>query len=53
MAELEKKLKNEAAADSQIIVCRFPLPNLKASKIIGGGVDTVWIYEMKNKGNPS
>lgn len=47
MAELEKKLKIELKDDSQIIVCRFPLPNLKASKIIGGGVDTVWVYNMK------
>lgn len=47
MAELEKKLQMEMKNDSQIIVCRFPLPNLQASKIIGGGVDTVWVYEMK------
>lgn len=47
MAELEKKLQMEMKDDSQIIVCRFPLPNLKASRIIGGGVDTVWVYNIK------
>lgn len=47
MAELEKKLQLEMENDSQIIVCRFPLPNLKAVKIIGGGVDTVWVYNIK------
>ncbi|KAG4078078.1 hypothetical protein HA402_002129, partial [Bradysia odoriphaga] len=47
MAELEKKLNVEMKNDSQIIVCRFPLPNLKASRIIGGGVDTVWVYNIK------
>ncbi len=47
MAELEKKLNLEMQDDSQVIVCRFPLPNLKASKIIGGGVDTVWVYNIK------
>ncbi|KAJ6638337.1 ATP synthase subunit C lysine N-methyltransferase [Pseudolycoriella hygida] len=47
MAELESKLQMEMKNDSQIIVCRFPLPNLTASQIIGGGVDTVWVYNIK------
>lgn len=49
MEELEKKLLNEASADSKIIACRFPLPNLRADKIIGGGIDTVWLYNIKVK----
>lgn len=49
MDELERKLQREAAKDSQIIVCRFPLPNTKATKIIGGGVDTVWLYNVARK----
>lgn len=47
MEELERKLQREVtAADSQIIVCRFPLPNVRAHTVIGGGVDTVWVYDL-------
>lgn len=49
MHELEKKLLVEASADSKIVACRFPLPNLQADKIIGGGIDTVWLYNIKTK----
>lgn len=46
MAELERKLIREVSdANYRIIVCRFPLPNTVATKVIGGGVDTVWVYE--------
>lgn len=46
MSELEKKLKNEMMPDSKIIVCRFPLPTLKADTIVGQGIDRVWIYDL-------
>lgn len=46
MKELEIKFCNELKENSQIIACRFPLPNLPPIKIIGQGVDTVWIYKL-------
>lgn len=49
MQPLEEKLLDEASADSKIVACRFPLPNLQADKIIGGGIDTVWLYNIKSK----
>lgn len=49
MHDLEKKLLNEVRADAKVIACRFPLPNLRADKIIGGGIDTVWLYNITNK----
>lgn len=45
MTELERKLLSEVKQDTKIIACRFPLPNITASKIIGGGIDTVWVYQ--------
>lgn len=49
MEALETKLLNEVSIeDSKIIVCRFPLPNLEANSVIGGGVDTVWVYDLRN-----
>lgn len=47
MAELEKKLTSELLPNSKIIVCRFPLPNLKPNAVIGNGMDRVWIYDLK------
>ncbi|XP_055380962.1 ATP synthase subunit C lysine N-methyltransferase [Condylostylus longicornis] len=47
MSDLEKKLVKEAKDSSKIIACRFPFPNLTPIKIIGTGVDTVWLYEIK------
>lgn len=47
MEELERKLQREVTdRDARIIVCRFPLPNVRASRVIGGGVDTVWVYNL-------
>lgn len=49
MEALETKLLSEVnIEDSKIIVCRFPLPNLEANSVIGGGVDTVWVYDLRN-----
>lgn len=47
MQELEKKLLKEASPDSKIIACRFPLPNLQPNQILGVGIDTVWLYDIK------
>lgn len=49
MTDLEKKFINEAKPGTRIIACRFPLPNLQAEKIIGSGVDTVWLYSIRAK----
>lgn len=47
MTDLEKKLLAEANKDAKIIACRFPLPNLKPIRVIGDGIDTVWLYTLK------
>lgn len=47
MTDLEKKLLREANKDAKIIACRFPLPNLEPIRVIGGGIDTVWLYSLK------
>lgn len=49
MTDLEKKLLSEANSESKIIACRFPLPNIKPTRIIGEGIDTVWLYDLKNQ----
>lgn len=46
MPQIEKKFVTELEDGSAVVACRFPLPNLKASKIIGEGIDTVWLYEI-------
>ena len=46
MDNLELKLFNELSPGSIIICCRFPFPNRKASSVIGGGIDTVWVYRV-------
>lgn len=47
MTDLEKKLLREANKDAKIVACRFPLPNLKPIRVIGDGIDTVWLYSLK------
>lgn len=47
MMDLEKKLLSEANEEAKIIACRFPLPNLKPIRVIGDGIDTVWLYTLK------
>lgn len=47
MADLEKKFLRESPNGSNIVACRFPLPNLIPIKTIGNGIDTVWVYEIK------
>lgn len=51
MEELERKLHREASGSntSRVIVCRFPLPNASAHTTIGGGVDTVWVYDLSQQ----
>ncbi|XP_019561743.2 ATP synthase subunit C lysine N-methyltransferase [Aedes albopictus] len=44
MADLEKKIQNEAKPESTIIACRFPFPTLQPTKTIEDGIDSVWVY---------
>lgn len=45
MSEIEEKFLAQLKSDCNIVVCRFPLPNMTPIKTIGCGVDTVWIYK--------
>jgi len=45
MAPLGEKLKKELASNSEIIACRFPLPDWTPLKSVGAGVDTTWLYQ--------
>ena len=47
MPELEEKLLTNKP--SSLIACRFPLPNHTPSLVIGEGIDTVWLYQFKDK----
>ena len=49
MSELETKLLNELKEGSTIIACRFPLPSITPSHIVGSGVDTVWSYKVRHE----
>ncbi|CAK9824405.1 ATP synthase subunit C lysine N-methyltransferase [Anthophora retusa] len=46
MKDVETKFINELQKDSVIIACRFPLPSMNVIKIVGEGVDTVWMYKI-------
>nr|SVE92746.1 EOG090X0HEX [Megafenestra aurita] len=46
MPELEALFEKSLTSSSQVIACRFPLPNWKPSHVIGEGIDTVWVYEV-------
>ncbi|XP_076174189.1 ATP synthase subunit C lysine N-methyltransferase isoform X2 [Ptiloglossa arizonensis] len=49
MQDIENKFVTELQKDCVIIACRFPLPNMNAMKIVGEGVDTVWIYKVSKR----
>jgi len=46
MPELEQLFEKSLKSSSQVIACRFPLPNWKPIHVIGEGIDTVWVYEV-------
>ncbi|XP_003699677.1 ATP synthase subunit C lysine N-methyltransferase [Megachile rotundata] len=46
MTDIEAKFIQELQKDCVIVACRFPLPTLNVIKVIGEGVDTVWIYKI-------
>ncbi|KAK0180767.1 hypothetical protein PV327_003117 [Microctonus hyperodae] len=45
MPQIEQKFIAELKDNCTIVVCRFPLPTMTPIKIIGNGVDKVWIYK--------
>lgn len=45
MKELQVKCENELTKGSSVVACRFPFEAWKPAKVIGDGVDTVWLYE--------
>lgn len=47
MKEFECKLVEEVNNGAVVVVCRFPLPNLKPAETIGHGIDTVWKYVIQ------
>ncbi|GJQ75331.1 hypothetical protein Trydic_g23514 [Trypoxylus dichotomus] len=49
MTDLERKIKAECANGSNVIACRFPLPNIVPARTVGSGIDTVWVYEIDRK----
>lgn len=48
MEPLENKLEKEMMPGSNVVACRFPLPNLTPVLTLGEGVDTVWLYSFSS-----
>ena len=46
MPDLEKKLSLELKRESEVVACRFPFPCWVPDKIIGEGIDSVWLYKI-------
>ena len=51
MKDLQTKLVKEMKPGSEIVACRFNLPDLEPKVVIGEGIDTVWVYEVKDSKN--
>ena len=50
MKPLETKILNDSNSSNKsirVIACRFPLPTLIPTEIIGKGIDKVWVYHCK------
>lgn len=45
MQELQGKCERELGTGSTVVACRFPFEAWKPARIVGEGVDTVWLYE--------
>lgn len=46
MPDLEKKLDIELKHESEVVACRFPFPQWIPDKVIGDGIDSVWLYKI-------
>lgn len=44
MTGLEEKFDKEISDTCRIVASRFPLPNWQPVRVIGEGLDTVWVY---------
>ncbi|XP_058486972.1 ATP synthase subunit C lysine N-methyltransferase [Solea solea] len=47
MEQLELKLMRELPCSSKVVACRFPFPTWVPERIVGEGIDTVWVYDAK------
>lgn len=45
MRDLEIKCQKEMKTDAVVVACRFPLPSSKPDKVVGEGIDKVWLYK--------
>ncbi|KAJ7354768.1 hypothetical protein OS493_030545 [Desmophyllum pertusum] len=45
MPKLQDKFHLEMKDNSQVLACRFPLPNWKPTEVIEEGIDSVWLYQ--------
>lgn len=48
MEDLTEKFNNELK-ESTVVACRFPLPSKSPIKIIGTGIDRVWVYHFNGE----
>eukprot|EP00729_Bicosta_minor_P010324 gene10324-25505_t len=48
MPELQGKLTEELGEDARLLVCRFPIPDLVPTETFGSGIDSVWLYDLRN-----
>lgn len=44
MEEIKQKCHKEMEPRSAVAACRFSLPETKADRVIGEGIDRVWVY---------
>jgi len=54
MGDLEKKCAKEMPSQSVVAACRFPFPNKSPDRVIGEGLEAVWVYDvatLKTKSN--
>ncbi|KAG7524098.1 hypothetical protein JOB18_007076 [Solea senegalensis] len=47
MEQLELKLTRELPYSAKVVACRFPFPTWVPERIVGEGIDTVWLYDAK------
>ncbi|KAB0790871.1 hypothetical protein PPYR_14958 [Photinus pyralis] len=49
MVDFERKLVSECKEDCNVVACRFPLPNMTPERVIGIGIDKVWVYVINKR----
>uniref|UniRef100_A0A3B4ZXQ7 Uncharacterized protein n=1 Tax=Stegastes partitus TaxID=144197 RepID=A0A3B4ZXQ7_9TELE len=48
MDQLELKLASELPSTAKVVACRFPFPTWVPEHTDGEGIDTVWVYDVKD-----